>query len=143
MKIALALVLAFVAAMSTVALHYEAIRRLDRFARRSKTAYPALFAVIAILVALHLLEISFYSAIFWLSATILALGAFDGNILPSSLDYFYYSAEAYASLGYGSVAPAGELRLITSIAPLNGLLLLTWSGSFLCSLVEDWRARAS
>ena len=33
------------------------------------------------------------------------------------------------------------MRLIGSIAPLNGLLLLAWSGAFLFSLVEDWRNR--
>jgi hypothetical protein len=143
MNIAIALVLAFAAVVGTAALHYEAIRRLDRFARRSKKAYPALVAVISELVALHVLEISAYAIIFWISAAILSLGAFDGDSSPTGIDYFYFAAEAYASLGYGNVAPTGELRLITSIAPLNGILLLTWSGSFLFSLVEDWRGRES
>lgn len=57
------------------------------------------------------------------------------------MDFFYYAAEVYASLGYGDAYPTGEMRLIGSIAPLNGLLLLAWSGAFLFSLVEDWRNR--
>ena len=52
----------------------------------------------------------------------------DGKAFPSTMDYFYYAAEAYASLGYNNVIPIG-------------LLLLTWSGSFLFSLVEDWRGK--
>ena len=54
----------------------------------------------------------------------------------SAPDYFYYAAETYSSLGYGDIFPKGEIRLIASIGPLNGILLLAWSGSFLFALVQ-------
>ena len=137
----LAISLTFVAVIGSSSLHYEAIQRLDRLARRSIGAYPALLFVICGLVCLHLLEIGIYAAIFHLADQTLSLGDFGGKAFPSNMDYFYYAAEAYASLGYNNVIPIGEMRLITSITPLNGLLLLTWSGSFLFSLVEDWRGK--
>ncbi len=136
-----AMALTFAAVIGSSSLHYEAIRRLDRLARRSIGPYPALLFVICGLVGLHLVEIGIYAAIFHLADQTLALGVFVGKTSPSNMDYFYYAAEAYASLGYNNVIPVGEMRLITSITPLNGLLLLTWSGSFLFSLVEDWRGK--
>ncbi len=141
MNMLIAIALTFGAVIGSSSLHYETIRRLDRLARRSAGAYPALLFVICGLVGLHLLEIGIYAAIFHLADQTLSLGDFGGKPFPSSMDYFYYAAEAYASLGYNNVVPVGEMRLITSITPLNGLLLLTWSGSFLFSLVEDWRGK--
>lgn len=93
------------------------------------------------LIALHLLEIGFYAVLFVLADGPLDIGAFHGAPAMRSLDYFYYAAEAYASLGYGDVYPTGAMRLIGAVAPLNGLLLMAWSGCFLFSLVEEWRRR--
>lgn len=143
MTLAIAIILALSVVIGSAAIHYEAIRRLDRFARRAHRPYPTLLVVISCLIGLHLLEIGAYAVMFALSVGPLALGAFEGAPPSSPMDYFYYAAEAYASLGYGDVYPTGELRLIASIAPLNGILLLAWSGSFLFSLVEDWRSRGT
>ncbi|WP_309606979.1 ion channel [Phenylobacterium sp.] len=142
MHLTFATILALLAVIGSTALHYEAIRRMDRLARRAQRPYPTLLVVISGLVALHLVEIAVYAILFALSVGPLGLGAFSGNTPHSPMAYIYYAAEAYASLGYGDVVPTGEIRLITAIAPLNGILLLTWSGSFLFSLVEDWRSRA-
>lgn len=141
MKLTLAIVLALAAVIGATAVHYEAIRRMDGFARRSPGPYPVLLAVISGLVALHLLEIGVYAGLFMLADGPLNLGGFIGANRLSRMDYIYYAAEAYASLGYGDVYPAGEMRLIASIAPLNGILLLSWSGAFLFSLADDWRQR--
>lgn len=45
--------------------------------------------------------------------------------------------ETYSALGYGDLFPLGYLRLIASVSPLNGSLLLAWSGSFLFLLIRD------
>ena len=37
----------------------------------------------------------------------------------------------------GDVFPIGYLRLIACVSPLNGSLLLAWSGSFLFLLIRD------
>jgi len=55
----------------------------------------------------------------------------------TGLDYFYFAAETYSTLGYGDVVPTAQLRLIASIEPLNGLMLLAWSGSFLFILIQE------
>jgi hypothetical protein len=143
MILVLAAILALSVVIGSAAAHYEAIRLMDRYARRATRPYPTLLAVISGLVTVHLVEIGAYAILFALSAGPLGLGAFEGSSTISPMGYFYNAAEAYASLGYGDVYPTGGIRLIASIAPLNGILLLTWSGSFLFSLVEDWRNRGS
>jgi hypothetical protein len=128
--------------VGTTVIHYEGIRRMDDYARaHTRGAYPTLLAVIVGLVVLHLVEIGLYAGLFAFADGPLDIGAFHGGPTMGALDYFYYAAEAYASLGYGDVYPMGAMRLIGAVAPLNGLLLLAWSGCFLFSMVEEWRRR--
>lgn len=143
MMLLLAVLLALTVVIGTAAAHYQAIRLLDRYARRALHPYPALLVVIGALVTVHLVEIGAYAILFMLAGGPLGLGTFEGSSSASPMGFFYNAAEAYASLGYGDVYPTGDMRLIASIAPLNGILLLSWSGSFLFSLVEDWRSRGS
>jgi len=143
MALLLAIVLTLGVVIGSTALHYEAIRALDRFARRSARVYPTLLLVISGLIGIHLIDIGAYAVLFALADGPLDLGDFVGARPASPLGYFYTAAEAYTSLGYSNAAPTGAMRLVSAIAPLNGILLLTWSGSFLFSLVEDWRNRGT
>lgn len=140
MHLLLAALLSAAAVFGCTLLHYEGIRRLDAYAR-ARRAYPTLYAVITALIALHLAEIGVFAVLLALADGPLALGGFTGVGRMDPMDDFYFAAEAYASLGYGDIAPTGELRLLAAIAPLAGLLLLAWSGAFLFSLVQDWRNR--
>jgi hypothetical protein len=47
------------------------------------------------------------------------------------LDYVYLSFITYTTVGYGDVVANGYLRYLTGIEALLGLLLITWSASFL------------
>jgi len=135
-----AVVLAAVAVFATVTLHYETIHRLDIYAR-GRPVYPTLYGVIAAVILLHMAEIALYALLFALADGPLRLGDFKGAGTMGPMDDIYFAAEAYASLGYGDITPTGEMRLIASVAPLNGILLLAWSGSFLFGLVQHWRGR--
>jgi hypothetical protein len=140
MAVLWSILLAGLVIMGTTVIHYEGIRRMDDYARaHPRGAYPTLLAVISGLIGLHLAEIGLYAALFAFADGPLDIGAFHGAPAMGPLDYFYYAAEAYASLGYGDVYPTGAMRLMGAVAPLNGLLLMAWSGCFLFSLVEEWR----
>lgn len=129
--------------VGTTLIHYEAITLLDRFARAPhRRLRLALTGVVLMLVGMHLVEIGLYAVTFAVADGPLDLGGFVGRTVMSPADYFHFAAEAYASLGSGDITATGDLRLITSITPLNGILLLAWSGSFLFSLVDDWRTQA-
>jgi hypothetical protein len=52
------------------------------------------------------------------------------------LDVFYYSAEVFSTLGLGDVYATSYLRMLTSVEALSGLLLVSWSASFLVIAVQ-------
>jgi len=54
-------------------------------------------------------------------------GNFDGSLMASG----YYSFTTFTTLGYGDIEPFGALRYLSGIESLVGLLLITWSASFL------------
>ncbi len=140
MKVAFAILLAICVVMGTAVLHYEAITRLDRIARRGvRLGRAQLMGVIAALISIHLIEIGIYAGVYALASGPFHLGGFSGERAMSRMDFFYYAAETYSSLGYGDIYPLGALRMIASISPLNGVLLLAWSAAFLFSVVEEWR----
>lgn len=136
MQILTATALAIALLALTTALHYEGLKILARRRRRPRSRTGPVF-VLAALVVLHLVEIGLYAAAFAAGVEILGLGSFHGFVQTSSLDYFYFASQTYSTLGYGDVVPTGALRAIASVEPLNGLLLLAWSGAFLFRHLDD------
>lgn len=96
----------------------------------------ALSLAMAALIAAHIVEIAMFAGAYFVSVHVLRLGSFVETRSMMPVDYFYYAAETYSSLGYGDIYPLGNLRLLASITPLVGILLLGWSGAFLFSLVQ-------
>lgn len=121
-------------------LHYEVVSRLDRFARVIEwPTHAVLVGVLAALTLTHVVEIGIYAASYGL-ADMIRIGGLRGSAALSTAEYFIFAAETYSSLGSADVVPQGEIRLMASLSPLNGILMLAWSASFLFSLVERWRA---
>lgn len=120
----------------TTALHYEALLLLARRATH-RMSRNALVLAITTLVVVHLIEIGLYAISYAAGAHVLGLGTLRGRGAVAALDYFYFAAETYSTVGYGDLVPTGSLRLVASVEPLNGLLLLAWSGAFLFHLIEN------
>ncbi|MEQ8693710.1 MAG: potassium channel family protein [Gammaproteobacteria bacterium] len=124
--------------MVTTVFHFEALRFLAGFVgKRRRTHYGTLISLLVGVIAVHVIEIGLYAGAYVLGTGPLNLGSFKGAGTVTGLDFFYFAAETYSTLGYGDVIPTGQLRLIASIEPLNGLMLLAWSGSFLFILIQD------
>jgi hypothetical protein len=137
MQLLLSMALCAMTLLLTTAFHFEVLRYLSSFTtpamiiRRHRVP-----VILLVLVTAHIFEIIIYALVYALAAGPLALGNFSGVETMSPIDYFYFAAETYSTLGYGDIVPLGELRLIASIGPLNGILLMAWSGSFLFSVVQ-------
>ncbi|MEZ5482988.1 MAG: potassium channel family protein [Porticoccaceae bacterium] len=43
----------------------------------------------------------------------------------------YFSFTTYSSLGYGDVVPFNNLRFVAGLEALIGLVMITWSASFM------------
>jgi hypothetical protein len=123
--------LCLVVGLSTVLLHFEGLRAIDRLAAsRSQRSRATTLCVILGILGLHLAEIGLYAGAFALAAEVLHLGRLGGDVDGTGLEYLYFSAETFTSLGFGDIVPEGPLRLLASFEPLNGLILIAWSGSF-------------
>ena len=134
--IALSIILTAIAVLSTTAFHFETLTILSRRYAEKTTTRRALPGIIMCIIAAHLIEIGFYAFVFSMADGSFNLGTLGANTDTSAFEYFYFAAETYSSLGYGDIFPTGAMRLIAAIEPLNGILMLTWSGSFLFMLVQ-------
>ncbi len=142
MSLAFTIALSFATIFVSVFAHYEALRWLARITRRRRDFKRRhLFVAISGIVTVHIAEIALFAAAFYLAVNVLDLGTFFEPHPLEVVDYFYYAAETYSSLGYGDIYPLGQIRLLASVTPLIGLLLLGWSSAFLFSLVENGDTR--
>lgn len=67
-------------------------------------------------------------------------GDFDGGIIDCS----YFSFTTFTTLGFGDIHPVGYLRYLTGIESLTGLVLITWTASFLfCEMQKSWGPESS
>ncbi len=115
---------------ATTLIHYEALRVLNtrllglRIPDRSK-----LLVVIFAAFTAHLLEIAVYALAIYGLVEHLDVGALHGAKHYSFLNYLYFSAETYTTLGFGDLTPSGPIRLLAGIESLNGLLLIGWTAT--------------
>ena len=58
-------------------------------------------------------------------------GHLEGNFDDSLMDCVYYSFTSYTTLGFGDIHPHGDLRFLSGLESLTGLVLITWTASFL------------
>ncbi len=115
----------------TVLTHYECLRLISLFiSGRDGVPRHKLLSVIFGALAAHVFEIGIYALGYWLADSGLHAGDFSGIHVLHAADYFYFSAEAYTSLGVGNLYPVGNLRLLAGMETLNGLLLIGWSTSY-------------
>jgi len=81
--------------------------------------------------AAHTIEVWIFALAYYWMNKIDGWGSLQGNIDGSLLDCAYFSFTTYTTLGFGDVAPHGNLRYLTGLESLTGLLLITWTASFL------------
>lgn len=116
-----------------VFIHYETlytlagqVPKLTRVAPR----YRVLLGVFAILLA-HAIEIWVFALGYYISVS-LGHGALYGMVTTDLLsDCVYVSWIAYTTVGFGDVVVSGDLRFLPGLEALAGLVLITWSASFL------------
>ena len=123
-----------------VALHYEFLHQLTvlmpkfHIVHRKRIAIGVIVALIA-----HAIEIWIFGIVYYFLHRSGAWGDFEGNYDGSLLDNVYFSATTFTTLGFGDIAPFGELRFLTGVESLTGLVLITWTASFLfIEMTRHW-----
>ncbi len=69
-------------------------------------------------------------------------GSLQGNFNESLMDCSYFSFTTYTSLGIGDIIPIGHIRFLVGLEALSGLVLITWSASFLyIEMQKFWKIK--
>ncbi len=115
-----------------VLLHYESLYRLSVLIpkMRIKHRYRVVFGVFGGLVA-HALEIWVFAMAYYFMNHNEGWGHLEGNFDGSLMDCSYFSFTSFTTLGFGDIVPMGPIRYLTGIESLTGLVLITWTASFL------------
>tara|TARA_R110000823_G_scaffold125385_5_gene252055 strand:- start:8686 stop:9111 length:426 start_codon:yes stop_codon:yes gene_type:complete len=116
----------------TVSLHYECLRQITLLLPRLRVRHRTRI-VLGVFLALtaHALQVWIFATAFYLMHHAEAWGYLTGNFDGSLLDSAYYSFTTYTTLGTGDIEPHGDLRFLAGLESLTGLVLITWTASFL------------
>ena len=115
-----------------VMIHYEFLFRVTLLMPRLKIRHRFRI-VMGVFVALsaHAAEVWIFAISFYLMHEAEGWGHLQGNFDGSLFDCVYFSFTTYTTLGTGDIEPIGDLRYLTGLESLTGLVLITWSASFL------------
>ena len=125
-----------------VMIHYEFLFRVTLYIPRMKIRhrYRIVAGVFGALIA-HAVEIWVFAVAYYLLIQSGSWGGLSGNFDGTLMDCGYFSFTVFSTLGFGDIEPIGNLRYLTGIESLTGLVLITWSASFLYfEMQRHWNA---
>ncbi|MBB6544224.1 potassium channel family protein [Thalassotalea piscium] len=131
MMILVFLINALIVALA-VLIHYEFLYRLNLYVPRLKGThrFSLVLTVFGTFIA-HVIEVWLFALAFYWMNKAQGWGELMGNFDGSLLDCAYFSFTVYSTVGFGDIEPMGSLRYLAGIESLTGLILITWSASFL------------
>jgi ion channel len=121
----------FIVALAVI-VHFEMLSLLSRSMPRLTIRYRFRIAIgiFGALIA-HIIEIWLFAFAYY---ALIHTGKF-GNLLgiaeANLMDCAYFSFITYTTLGYGDVVPVGHLRFLAGLESLTGLVMITWTASFM------------
>lgn len=115
-----------------VVTHYEFLFRLTTIVPKMniRHRYRIVLAVFGALIA-HTIEVWVFALAYYFMINTEGWGELTGNFDGSLIDCGYFSFTTFTTLGFGDIEPLGNLRYLTGIESLTGLVLITWTASFL------------
>ncbi|MFT5132895.1 MAG: hypothetical protein ACI9SC_001363 [Gammaproteobacteria bacterium] len=121
----------FVIALAVI-LHFEMLSRLSILMPRLTIRYRFRIAVgiFGALIA-HIMEVWLFAFAYFFLIKSNRFGTLEGIGDANLLNCSYYSFVTYTTLGFGDIVPVGNLRFLTGLESLTGLVLITWTASFM------------
>lgn len=126
-----------------VGIHFEFLERLTRLLDKIKVErrLKIVVGVFGGLIA-HAVEIITYGVLYYVMHHQKSWGTLTGNFNGSLEDCIYFSYTSYTTVGFGDIQPLGQIRFVSSIESLTGLVLITWTASFLfLEMQKHWKLR--
>ncbi|MCO1333742.1 potassium channel family protein [Microbulbifer sp. OS29] len=117
---------------TVVLIHHEALSALARIGHwlPLKRNLAIVMGVFGALVA-HVAEIWLFAYSYYFMVNSPYFGTLVGNFDGSLIDCAYFSFTTYTSLGFGDIEPQGHLRFTAGLEALTGLVMITWTASFM------------
>ncbi len=144
MLLFLTLVLSTLLVAATILTHYEVLSYLDRRLPRLdyvSTRLRVLVGVSFIFIS-HVAEIWLFGLGYFATLHIDGMGKLLGETESVFMDCIYLSFITYTTVGYGDIVAKGYIRYLTGVEALTGLILITWSASFLfLEMQKYWTGR--
>ena len=124
---------------AAIVIHYEILRGLSIWLPRWSVQHrqKVVAGLLGCLTA-HVMEIWMFGAAFYVLTDWAQLGSLSGSYQHTLLDCVYFSFVTYTSLGIGDIVPLGYLRFLTGLETLTGLVLITWTASFMYIEMEKF-----
>jgi len=131
----------FVVVVIAVLLHYEALWLISRQIETSRRPHRQRILGMAFGVLMtHIVEIWLFGITGWWLTDQLNIGALKGYDSFNVLDYIFFSAVTYTTVGYGDIYAIGPVRFLYGTLALTGFVLITWSASFtFIEMQKHWR----
>jgi hypothetical protein len=126
-----------------VLIHFEALNMLSILLPKL-TIRPRLKVLAGLFGALiaHVVEMWLFAFGYYFMVHTGGYGSFIGQFNGSLLDCSYFSFVTYTSLGFGDITPEGHLRFTAGMEALTGLVLITWTASFMfLEMQKFWKDR--
>lgn len=123
-----------------VIFHYDVMSLTSRYLARAKMPRRMrIVALILVMLLAHVIEIWLFGLTYWLLDTRSDCGQLLGPFDEGALDFVYYSATCYTTVGFGDIVPSGPMRILTGTEALVGLSLITWTASLaFLQMQRDW-----
>lgn len=134
------LINSFLVALAVI-VHYEVIYRLAVIIPKLKVRnrLRVLIGIFGALIA-HVIEIWLFALGYYFMIRSGQFGMLEGDFNNTLVDCAYFSFVTYSSLGLGDIAPTGDLRFLTGLEAVTGLVMITWTASFLfIEMQKFWR----
>jgi hypothetical protein len=115
-----------------VLIHYEFVHQFSlRIPEMHMNhRYRILIGIFGALIV-HSIEIWIFAVFYYFMHKSPGWGTLTGNFDGSIFDCAYFSFTTFTTLGFGDIAPIGNIRFLVGIESLTGLVLITWTASFL------------
>lgn len=115
-----------------VIVHFEILSRLSILMPKLTLRYRFRVAL-GIFGALigHIIEVWLFALAYFFMIKSGQFGDLVGLGDADLLNCVYYSFVTYTTLGFGDIIPTGNLRFLTGLESLTGLVLITWTASFM------------
>ncbi len=115
-----------------VLIHFEVLNMLSMLIPKLpiRPRLRVLVGIFGSLVA-HIAEIWVFAFGYYFMIHHDGFGTLEGHFDKTLMDCSYFSFVSYTSLGFGDIVAKGDIRFLTGLEALTGLVLITWTASFM------------